>query len=178
MNKAGLRALGKLLRQDEKVSAEMFCRVLCKQPFYQKANTLMLYMSIKDEAPTDAIFRMALHDGKLVCVPVVEGKHLWPCAVDERTDFVFGAFGVAEPKIRRIVTQDAIDLVIVPGLLFDERGNRCGYGGGYYDRFLSEGMPAVGLAYASQVIRAFPVEPHDKRVRYIVTEKELISCES
>lgn len=138
----------------------------------------MLYMSIQDEVPTDGILRMAYRDGKRVCVPVTQGDHLLPCAVDERTDFVRGAFGIAEPKTRHIVAPDAIHLVLVPGLLFDRRGNRCGYGGGYYDRFLTDSMCAVALAYSAQVIRAFPGEPHDKRVRYIVTEEGLISCES
>lgn len=178
MNKEGIRALGKLLRQDQKASGEMFCRVLQKEPFYKRAKTLMLYMSIAHEAPTGDILRMAWADGKTVCVPVMAGKSLLPCTVDKTTEFVHAAFGIAEPKIRHTVMPEALDLILVPGLLFDESGHRCGYGGGYYDRFLSDTMFAVGLAFRSQVIRAFPCEPYDKRVRFIVTEEGVIHCET
>jgi 5-formyltetrahydrofolate cyclo-ligase len=69
------------------------------------------------------------------------------------------------------------DLVIVPLLGFDRNGNRLGYGGGYYDKFLTKNncKQAVGLAYAFQEVEELPVEEHDQKLDLIVTEEEIIN---
>lgn len=86
---------------------------------------------------------------------------------------------MAESKItatQNVPEGKSYDLVIVPLIGFDRAGNRLGYGGGYYDKFLSKNKckQAIGLAYSSQEIEGLPIEPHDQKLNLIITEKEII----
>jgi 5-formyltetrahydrofolate cyclo-ligase len=72
-----------------------------------------------------------------------------------------------------------MDLFVVPGVAFDDQGNRLGQGAGYYDRLLtgiSERIPIVGLAFELQIVERVPTNDHDIRVDWIITEKRLIKC--
>ena len=92
-----------------------------------------------------------------------------------------------EPAVeesRRVTLRD-IDLVVIPGTGFDVKGNRLGYGGGYYDRLLSyeatqmsraEHIPTVALAFEEQIGDEIPAEPHDIKVDIIITDKRIIRC--
>ena len=75
------------------------------------------------------------------------------------------------------IDSSALDLVLVPGLAFDRRGWRVGFGAGLYDRFLfGVRAPRVALAFSLQLVDSLPVEPHDEPVDWIVTEGETIAC--
>ena len=179
MDKSGIRNLGRLLRKDAK--KEGFGKAaygfLSNVPEYKNASVVMIYLSLEKEAPTGEIIKAVLADGKKVCVPVTEGQRITPCEFSFKEDLVKGNFGVMEPKTRKTVREDEIDICVIPGLLFDVRGTRCGYGKGCYDTFLeSIETVKVGLAFSSQVIEAFPSESHDVKMHYIVTEKEVICC--
>lgn len=129
--------------------------------------TLAGYLAIGTEI--DPMPAMRAHPGP-VCVPVVQGRgqalafHLWtPASVLQQ-----GPFGVKVPQDGQSATPD---IVLVPGLAFDARGYRLGYGGGYYDRTLAQLGPrlALGLAYRAQVLGAVPVGPHDVALDAIAT---------
>ena len=81
---------------------------------------------------------------------------------------------ISEPQ--NIPEGKTYDLVIVPLVAFDRQGNRLGYGGGYYDRFLAGNSygQAIGLAYSFQEVESLPVEEHDQKLDLIITEKEII----
>ena len=86
---------------------------------------------------------------------------------------------ILEPKLDMIVPPDHIDLILVPGLGFDSRGHRIGYGRGYYDRFLSQVKPdcfKLGVAYACQIIDRTPNHEHDMPVNAVLTEKYIMLC--
>ena len=90
------------------------------------------------------------------------------------------ALGVRTPSTGEPVATGAIELVLVPGLMFDTWGQRLGRGGGYYDRLL-ERLPAarlVGICFETSVCERVPVEPHDHRVDLVVTEQRTIDCMS
>jgi len=118
--------------------------------------------------------------GFLVWLPktIVADKSLqWGLIQNIDLDLELGAFSVPEPRDDVIQRNDMdfsqIDLAIVPGVAFDERGHRMGYGQGYYDRFLEIAplnCPVVGLAFEFQVFPEIPFESHDSVVNYIVTE--------
>jgi len=98
-------------------------------------------------------------------------------------DFKAGPLGILEPKgEQRLETGQARGLVVfVPGIAFDERGNRLGHGKGYYDRLIKELSPGatfVALAYDFQVVETVPCESWDQRVHLIVTERRTIDCAS
>ena len=177
MTKARLRRrmlrLRRALPSDEakRRSKEVLSHLL-SHPVYKNSRTVHTYISLDDEVDTWPLISRALDDGKRVVVPVVSGDDMVHCEVDSSSEFVRGRFGLWEPKHRREVDVEELDLVIVPGVAFDRRGYRLGFGRGYYDRFLSQvSAPKVGLAFDFQVVPRIPEDPHDQRLDYLVTEE-------
>lgn len=99
---------------------------------------------------------------------------------DEQTPWVKGAYGIWEPASTQPWMADGeLFAVIVPGLAFTKDGGRLGYGGGYYDRLferLSEDVLRIGVAYAAQVADWLPLQSHDVRMHFVVTEEGVVSC--
>ncbi len=167
------------LRMDSRIAD----RVL-SLPEYAQANTLFAYKAFGSEVETRGIIEHAWKDGKAVllprCVPGVR-EMAW-YRIDSLDGLVTSSFGVDEPAHD---PEHEIDphmishgLALVPGLMFDPQGCRLGYGGGYYDVFLSRVDPvritAVGLCRNCQLCsRVEVVEPHDRRVQMVVTESAL-----
>lgn len=149
---------------------------------YRRARIILFYWATGSEVPTADAVRSALREGKAVCLPRVEGEGLVPRLVrDPDLDLVPGYRGLLEPAPDRAPSVDpaALDAVVVPGLAFDRRGARLGYGAGFYDRFLA-GLPPrawrVALAYAGQVLDLVPTQPWDALVHVIVTEEGPLFC--
>ncbi len=148
-----------------------------------RAETVMFYVSFQKEVRTDEMIIEALKD-KRVAVPAVKGGGL---AVFEVADydgsFEKGSFGIPEPKEghRKLVKQEVIDLVIVPGVVFDKHGGRIGFGKGYYDRFLkglreiNRNAHVIGLAFEMQVVEELKLEKNDVKMDKVITEKEIYS---
>ena len=88
-----------------------------------------------------------------------------------------GRWSVPEPAAPRWVAAEDVDLALVPGLAFDAAGGRLGHGGGYYDRLLARAEPRIacraGIAWACQIVDRVPTGPHDVRMDWVVTEKEI-----
>jgi 5-formyltetrahydrofolate cyclo-ligase len=150
---------------------------LFRLPEYKKAKTIMFYASKKLEVQTLAVIKMALRE-KNVAVPLVKGDDMTAIQITGIGELVPGAFGVPEPRRGPEIRPKDIDLVIVPGVAFDAKGNRVGYGKGYYDKYLKKTIRAqvVALAYEFQISPRVPAECHDVRVHKIITEKRTVSC--
>jgi 5-formyltetrahydrofolate cyclo-ligase len=149
-------------------------------PFYKKAQRLSLYASFQNEVLTDDIFKDAVEGGKEVYYPrVIRGakRHLGFFKVGSLKELASGSYDIPEPEEKEEkISPGAFDLVVVPGVAFDEGGGRLGYGKGYYDMAL-KGLecPVVALAYEFQVIKeAISVEVHDVPVEAVVTEERVI----
>ena len=133
------------------------------------------YAATAREVAVDASLRRLIADGVTVCLPWVQGADLGISAIaDLDADLAPGWRGVREPALerRQPLRPSAIEATIVPGVGFDADGNRLGYGGGHFDRFLPRlprGAVVVGIALDEQVVAALPVEPHDRPVDVIVT---------
>ena len=148
---------------------------------YEKYNRIGIYYSINTEVSTQHIIRDALENNKIVGIPkIIDEKFIefYRIIEDEYDDisWVQGKYGTMENKSSEIISND-IQLVIVPGIVFDKHGNRIGYGKGYFDRFLSIKKPncTVGLAFEDQIInQEIPKEEFDQPVDIIVTEKRII----
>ncbi|MFC1474474.1 5-formyltetrahydrofolate cyclo-ligase [bacterium] len=148
------------------------------------AETTMFFISFRSEILTELMIRRSLGAGKRVVVPVtnIEERTLTASLLlDYNSELAPGAFGIPEPMegCVRPVPPEEIDFIALPGAAFDRRGNRVGYGGGFYDRFTEKrrpDVPLVALAFSCQVIDSVPTEPHDRPVDYIITEKEIIEC--
>lgn len=152
---------------------------------FRHARLILLYHPFRGEAETGLIAREAVTAGKRLALPRVQmmPKQLWLHAYSGNPDdLVAGAFGILEPDPASPLVEAAeIDLVVVPGVAFDPRGNRLGYGGGFYDRTLPlirQANPAVrliGLAYGFQVVARLPPDPHDIPVDGLATDDGLIT---
>lgn len=146
---------------------------------FQKASSILFYASFRSEVETWDMIRRALSSGKHVFLPRVKGRGLLLFRIrDFDRDVEPGAWGILEPKNDSSPAKiDDIDLVVVPGAVFDERGQRLGYGAGFYDRLLSSfGGMTVGLAFELQIVPEVPAGPHDVPVKKIVTEKRVIEA--
>lgn len=154
---------------------------LIKSDCFQQATSVALYSSINNEVHTDLLFDEAKSQGKRVCYPKVRGEKLGFIQIEKLADLERGLFGVAEPFVGIDCRIDALDLIVVPGVAFDRRGYRLGYGKGFYDRELSRVSAAtisVGLCYDFQLCELLPVEDHDRPVQGIATESQFNPCDS
>jgi len=148
---------------------------------FREAKCVLLYASKGSEVHTDGIIRSALSLGKRVVLPVTkkEEKKLVLYEIHSMEELAPGAFGIMEPQeneARRVEPED-IDLAVVPGVSFDKRGHRIGYGMGYYDALLPKiGGKKIGIAYGFQIVERVPEDPHDIAVDMIVTEEKTIEC--
>ena len=147
-------------------------------PAFQRAGTVCFFVSMPMEVNTHPMIEEALRSGKTVLVPLVdlENKELKLKQIrDFRKDLSPGTLGILEPSSgARDADAGDVECVLVPGLVFDGKGNRLGRGGGFYDRLLAK-LPAktatLGLAFSFQVLPAIPLENHDRPVGQVLTEK-------
>lgn len=137
---------------------------------YRKARSLYAYIAFNQEVRTRPIIERAWADGKRVAVPKVTGGEMAFLWLDSFDALRPGYFGIEEPAADAPVADDDAALVLVPGLAFDRRGHRVGYGGGYYDRWLAAhpGHPTVALCYDFQIVDAIDCEAHDKPVDLVL----------
>ena len=142
---------------------------------YRRAKLVHTYVSSKEsEVDTRALIGTCLAHGKRVAVPVVTPgtRTLAHALIDSLDQLVVGPWGLAQPDPAEAVwlpSEARIDLVVVPGLAFDRRGHRIGWGGGYYDRFLAQVQTIkIGLCYDELVLDRIPGEPHDVPMDMVV----------
>ncbi len=148
---------------------------LLKLPEYQKAEKILGYASFGTEVDTLPLLRRAVREKKEVFLPRLSGKSIRIFRVrDLRRDLKTGAFGILEPvRSSRQGKPSELDMILVPGLGFDRKGNRLGRGLGYFDRFLKKAKRArkAALAFGEQIVKKIPCEAHDVRVDLIVTDR-------
>jgi len=171
--------------KSEKIEKRLFAL-----PEFQRAKTVMFYVSFRSEVETEKMIRNALKLKKKIVIPVVHGEKIVVSEIKNlKKELTKGSFGIKEPKkeFRRRVNQKEIDIVVVPGVVFDKRGGRLGYGRGYYDRFLrsksirsrmsrSRQCALIGLAFDLQIARKIPLVKGDMKVDKIVTESGIVDC--
>lgn len=153
-------------------------RRLLESRFFAGAGKLALYSSFANEVLTEELFRAAKDSGRQVFYPrVAQGRSLAFYRVRELGEMAPGAYDLREPGPASEAAEAAeFDLVVVPGVAFDARGGRIGFGKGCYDAALAgAACPIVALAYEFQVLKTnIPLEPHDVTVTAIVTEDRVI----
>lgn len=151
---------------------------------YKKSTLPLFFISFRSEVNTHELIKARLCRGQPTAVPRTDIKNrrleLFLISDWDR-DLVQGAYGILEPSSKTSVkiTPSEIDLVVVPGSVFDLSCGRFGYGGGFYDRFLSTDAPnavRTALAFDFQVRPAIPTEPHDEPMDIIITERQVIRC--
>ena len=185
-----LESRNSLSRDEIDFKSKKIEKKLFALPEFQRAKTVMFYVSFRSEVKTEKMIRNALNLGKRVAVPIVDREKIMVSEIKNlKEELTKGSLGLREPKkeFRRRVDQKKIDLVVVPGVVFDRTGGRLGYGRGYYDRFLrsrsialrmgrSAHCALIGLAFDLQIARKIPLVEKDVRVDKIVTESGIIDC--
>ncbi|HHV95440.1 MAG TPA: 5-formyltetrahydrofolate cyclo-ligase [Clostridiaceae bacterium] len=159
-----------------------------------KSNLIMSYVNFGNEVITTDFINKSLSEGKRIAVPFVAklptgNKAIIPCEINSLdNDLEKSSFGILEPKPnnRKEVDCVDIDLIIVPGIAFDNNKYRIGFGAGYYDRFLQSvkeehlkrkskvDYVTIGIAFEEQIVEFLPVESHDIPLDIIITEKRMI----
>ena len=149
---------------------------------FLESKVALLYMNSDYEVRTDNIIKRSYNYNKIVVLPAFDPqqfkmKLMKVDAFDQ--DLKPGPRGVLEPDADRckIVPMDKVDIAIIPGLAFDEKGGRIGTGKGYYDRLiprLAITTRKVALTFEEQIVQQVPMESHDKYVDIIITDKRII----
>lgn len=151
---------------------------LIRLPQYQQAHTIITYVSTGVEVDTRKLMERAWQDGKKVAVPrCVPGTHLMEMFyVDSMEDLEPGAYGILEPKpSTKKCTHWQGSLCVVPAFCNDRQGYRLGYGGGYYDRFLSQYKGStVGINYSECVREELQHGRYDVPLQMLLTERDKI----
>lgn len=171
------------LTQDKREKAgKKITERLLKLPEVASAPIVFVYASYQSEVSTKQLIQTLVAQGRTVAVPKVEGQEMEFYPVSSWEDLFPGYRGILEPQVifgTEPVVPGPRDVLLLPGVCFDYSGNRIGYGGGYYDRYLQRltGKKAVraGVAYHSQIYPSvLPAEPQDAAVDYVVSERRTV----
>lgn len=173
IRKEKIAARSKISGKEQKDAAIFDKLTSCE--FYKTAKTVMVYISAKGEVDTYALSEKIIADGKNICAPVcIDKETMIAREFSAISELVPGAYKIPEPQGKHIKKPD---LVIVPGVAFNERLHRIGYGAGYYDRFLEKlSATCCGLFYEMQKAD-FKEDAYDKKLDYIITEEKIYNQE-
>lgn len=165
-----IKQMRRMLTEAEKESAaEEVFSTLEKTGAFLMANHILMYHSLPDELSTHA-FLKKWGNRKHFYLPRVNGVNLDILPYDE-SRLELGAFHIEEPSGNNTVDESEIELIIVPAVAYDRKGNRLGRGKGFYDRLLSTTQAVkIGVGYEFQLIDEIPVEPHDVPMDMIITQ--------
>jgi 5-formyltetrahydrofolate cyclo-ligase len=163
------------------VASQSTFHLLQQNADYKKAKTVAAFASTRGEIDTYPLLEGIMASGKKLALPHVskDKSQLRFYEVTDLKKLSPGEFGILCPEPVHAVPMDKIDLILVPGLAFDRKGFRLGFGKGYYDRALPQIRPdsvSVGLCYSFQVVDQVPVGEHDIPVKALLHEKALEYC--
>ncbi len=165
--------VSELKKHKDKKIASSFIELLMRR----KTKSVLLYASFGSEVDTWTIFDYCIDSSIKTAFPKVKGRDLELYWIERPEQLDKGYKSILEPVEGIPANLQEIDLIVVPGIAFDTKCFRIGYGEGFYDRLLSVTRAlAVGLAYEEQIIDEIPIEPFDKKVDLIITDERMISC--
>jgi len=171
------------LNEDEvRVKSDAIIKRLYDLPEFKEAKNILFYLSVRNEVDThEAIKELLSKQEKTIIVPYVVKNNpiLQLSDLRDFKELERKTFGILEPKelYVREYNFEKLNIIIIPGLVFDLTGHRIGYGYGYYDRFLKtikKNLIKIGLAYDFQLVDKIPKEQHDVPVDIIVTENKIL----
>ena len=168
------QGLAEVGRGEKEWSDRELVQRFLEHPKLAGANTVLLYYGVGQEIDTRGLIQTLLDQGKTVCLPKCLPERQMEARVITGPDQLEpDVYGIPAPKEGcPVLEREQVDLILVPGLCFDSRGNRLGQGGGYYDRYLEdyEGI-TIGLCREDFFQVNLPREPLDAWVRFVLTEE-------
>jgi 5-formyltetrahydrofolate cyclo-ligase len=173
-----LNVRNNMSKEDVKKNSNAIMDKITSLDIYKHSNVVFIYMDFKNEVMTSNLIKRMLSEKKRVVIPYTDSINtvLIPSEITKESDLKQNSFGYFEPKSILPVNIEEIDLVIVPGVVFDKNLNRIGFGKGYYDKILNRLKPSakkVALAHDFQVLEDIPAEEHDVKMDMIITEKNI-----
>lgn len=175
-----LAAMSPTVAQAKSMAA---CKRLLEQPEFQKADVVMIYLALPSEVDTVPLALRGWQEQKTIVAPRLswEQRHMLPVEIRSlETGLVADARGLRQPAEGEPIPVEMVDLVVVPALAFDLKGNRLGRGAGFYDRFLAQKQfrgVSVGLAFTEQIVDEVPVGENDMPVDMLVTDEQVCRFE-
>ena len=154
------------------------CNRLLNNSQYLKSKVIYCYYSVNKEVDLLPFIKQALEDGKIIAFPKVKGQNMDFFEVKSLEELEPGSIVGTSSLRRELLIKEPPettpapkgDLIIVPGVAFSKKGERLGYGGGFYDRFLEHHkVYTIGVAYDFQIMNSLPTEEHDRKLNEIIT---------
>jgi len=183
LRKEILKTRDGLSSEEIREKSAVICKQLLALPEIQRSKNIFLYVSFRSEVATGSLLDQLIGAGKIVSVPITYVKAPRIDAIritNPEKDLVPGYCDIPEPRKEILesnyVAPETIDAIILPGSVFDLRCGRFGYGGGFYDRFVSSAPSAVriGLAFDLQIVERAPLQDHDELLDMVITESRII----
>ena len=183
LRKEILAARNTLTAEEIQTKSSAIGERLLTLPEIQESTSIFLYVSFRSEVETTILLAKLLDLGKTVSVPITYLKERRLDAIritNPERDLVPGYCDIPEPSKEILVSNytapETIDAIILPGSVFDTRCGRFGYGGGFYDRFVSAVPSAcrIGLAFDLQIVERAPLQDHDELLDMVITESRII----
>lgn len=156
-------------------TSQALAEQLYAHPAYREAKSIFGYLSYNQEVRTMPMLEQAQRDGKRVAVPKVIDDRMIFLWLDDLSRVELGYCNIPEPIDNGPEAVDETALVLMPGLAFDPTGRRCGYGGGFYDRYLEAhpDHPTLALCYGFQMFDRLDTDDHDIPVNYVLSQEVL-----
>lgn len=166
-------AISEAKRSEE---SRILCEKLLETEEYKNAGAVFCYLSYGSEFETSYLIAVALSENKVVAVPKIVGDDMIFCRIFSDTEYLPNQFGIMEPVSSEEILPQAFAsvLLILPGLCFDNRNGRVGYGGGYYDRYVAKHKADSKLSVAAPALScqfyngSIPMDKHDVRPDLVI----------
>ncbi|QDV62816.1 5-formyltetrahydrofolate cyclo-ligase [Crateriforma conspicua] len=175
-------AARKAQEDKDTISRQITDRIL-QLPEYRQAKCVMWYVDVRDEARTRHALPDAIASDKKTVIPFCVDGELELFHLESMEELELGMYKILEPaeSLRHVaekrVDVSELDLILVPGVGFDDRGGRTGHGKGYYDKLLENARadtPLVALAFECQMFDEIPMQDHDIYMDKVITEDRVI----
>ena len=155
---------------NKKEKSKVIMNKLINLDIYNNSKVIAIYNSMKDEVDTSDLIKYSLKKKEVLLPKIINDKMVF-VRINDNTKYKKSSIGVNEPIGNEYLGK--IDLIIVPGVSFDENLNRLGFGKGYYDRYLlNKDIYKIGICYSEQLVDSLPIENHDIKMNLVITEKE------
>ena len=152
-----------MTKEEIEAKSEKLGELFLASDLYKQAKNIYGYLPYNQEVRATAMLQQAQRDGKRIAVPKILGDTMIFVWLDDLTAVEKGYSNIPEPIDLTPVADDPTALVLMPGMAFDREGHRCGYGGGFYDKFLASepDHPTLALCYDFQVLPHLDTEEFD-----------------
>lgn len=161
-------------KEDAARKSEIICRKIIASGEYKAADNILAYISVQNEVMLNSLIEDAQKSNKTIWLPRVVGDDMEFIKYTSGAPLQKNRYGILEPSGDEKIVPDEETLIIMPGVAFSIKNDRIGFGGGYYDRFLSVNNKCkniIAVAYEFQICDFVPSEAHDIKPHILITER-------